>query len=314
MSRAKSSLLGASMALSLAFAGCSSVPAGENVQAAELNKAILEANAPASEEEIAAANRADPLTRANFWSKEYAKNPADLDVAITFANALRQIGSEDRAIDVASQTAVLHPGNADLLMIIGRSMVAKQDYVSAAQAFRRAAQYDPQMAAAWAALGTSFDRLDRHLDAQVAYEKALAIQPDRTSTLTNYGLSLALSGDLQGAEQQLLKAVAQPNADLRVRENLALIQGLQGKYEEMSVTSGAHAPNAIVRQNVEALQSMVRPTRNWDSLSETAELGATPPSPSMSTAAETPSASETNPVADTGLENPEGSHLRGALE
>lgn len=297
MFKAKYSLLGASVALSLALTACQSVPADEKASA---NAADQEIAAPATPEEVEAANRADPLTRANFWAKEHAKNPSDLNTAITFAESLRQIGSEDRAIEVASETAIIHPRNADLLMIIGRSLITKQDFLSSAQAFRRAAEFDPTRAAAFAALGTSFDRLDRHLDAQAAYEKALRLEPNRTSTLTNYGLSLALNGDLVAAETQLLKAVAQPDADLRVRENLALIQGLQGKYTEMKNTSGAHAPSAVVQQNVSTLRSMIKPTRNWDALAETAEIGAIPQpmmtKPALPMNTETPSPSVTGNI------------------
>lgn len=321
MFKAKYSLLGASVALSLALTACQSVPADEASAEADLQ----EAASPATPEEVEAANRADPLTRANFWAKEYAKRPDDLETAITFAESLRKIGSEDRAIEVASETAIIHPNNADLLMIIGRSMIAKQDFTSAAQAFRRAAEYDPTSAAALAALGTSFDRLDRHLDAQAAYEKALRLEPNRTSTLTNYGLSLALDGNLVAAEAQLLKAVAQPDADLRVRENLALIQGLQGKYTEMENTSGAHAPNAIVQQNITTLRSMIKPTRNWDALAETAEIGVIPQpamtKPELPVNTETPSTSMTGSIDNTPLAMSDahppaatGLRLRGSVD
>jgi Flp pilus assembly protein TadD len=322
MFKAKYSLFGASIALSLALTACQSVPADET---AKVDSELQEAAAPATPEEVEAANRADPLTRANFWAKEYAKRPDDLEIAITFAESLRKIGSEDRAIDIASKTAIIHPNNADLLMIIGRSMISKQDFVSAAQAFRRAAEFDPSSAAALAALGTSFDRLDRHLDAQAAYEKALRLEPNRTSTLTNYGLSLALDGNLVAAETQLLKAAAQPDADLRVRENLALIQGLQGKYTEMENTSGAHAPNAVVQQNITTLRSMIKPTRNWDALAETAEVGAVPQptmiKPELPANTETPNTSVTDSIDNTPLAMSDtqpsattGFSLRGSLD
>lgn len=329
MSRARTALLAAAATASLAITGCKSVPADESAaRDAEMQAAIETARAPASPEEIAAANRADPLTRANFWGKEHAKDPENLGNSITFAESLRAIGSNKRAIEVASQTALIHPGNADLMMIIGRSLVAQQKYLPAAQAFTRASEYDPEKAAAWAALGTSLDRLDRHLDAQVAYKRALAIEPNRTSTLTNYGLSLALMGDIQGAEAQLKIAAAQPDADLRVLENLALVQGLQGKYNEMATTSSAHAPNAIVQQNVEALQAMISPARSWENLSENAVIGQLPdasmtaqPLPADT---ETPSSSATTGVADTSLGSVESTSepagpaskpaLRGALD
>jgi Flp pilus assembly protein TadD len=284
MSRAKTSLAALALVLAAATAGCASTESKEQKAAnAELERAVEEAMKPASAEEVAAANRADPLTKANFWSKEHAKDPENLETAIAFGNALRDIGSEDRAIDVLSQVLVVHPKSDELLMVLGRALATKQDYRAAVQAFSNAAQIAPDRADAWAALGTGFDQIDRHADAQQAYERALTIEPHRTSTLANYGLSLALSGDLAGAEAKLRLADAQPDTNTRVKENLALVLGLQGKYVEMKAASGANAPTGIVDKNVDLLREMVQPTRTWEALAGNAEMGSLPPVPSAST-------------------------------
>ncbi|MBU1287966.1 MAG: tetratricopeptide repeat protein [Alphaproteobacteria bacterium] len=300
MSRVKTSLAVLALVLAATTTGCASTASKqEKAQKAELEKAMEEAMKPASPEEVAAANRADPLTKANFWSKEYTKAPENLETAITFAKALREIGSDDRAIDVLSQVMVIHPDSADLLMVLGRALSTKQDFSAAIQAYSQAATLEPQRAEAWAALGTAFDQIDRHADAQAAYERALAIEPTRTSTLANYGLSLALAGDLAGAEAKLRLADAQPDTDTRVKENLALVLGLQGKYVEMKAASGGNAPTRIIEQNAELLREMVQPTRTWDALAEKAELGKLPATPRPSgPAAERPAAATSTPVSD----------------
>ena len=48
--------------------------------------------------------------------------------------------------------------------------------------------------------------------------------------LSNFGLSYALSRDLVRAEQTLRRAAASPNADAKVRQNLALVIGLAGPF------------------------------------------------------------------------------------
>ncbi|WP_204322246.1 tetratricopeptide repeat protein, partial [Streptococcus pneumoniae] len=69
-------------------------------------------------------------------------------------------------------------------------------------------------------------------DAQKMYQDALKIAPGHPSILSNLGLSLALSRKLPQAEQVLRQAAAHPQADRRVRQNLALVIGLQGRFAE----------------------------------------------------------------------------------
>jgi Flp pilus assembly protein TadD len=111
--------------------------------------------------------------------------------------------------------------------------------------------------------------MERHFDAQAAYAAALQIEPDRVSTLTNYGLSLALSGQLVKAEERLRYASTLPGADVRVRQNLALILGLQGRFEDMREVD-PHAPKRTVESNLDTLRSMMAPTRTYEALKEEA--------------------------------------------
>ncbi|MFN4225399.1 MAG: tetratricopeptide repeat protein [Hyphomonas sp.] len=276
MSSAKTSLALLAFALAASTAACAS--SGKADPNAAALKAMEEALKPASAEERAAANRADPLTRANFWGKENAKDPEDLETALEFARSLREIGSHDRAIDVLSRTMIVHPKSADLLMLMGRIQMSRGDINSAGMAFQRAVDVAPDRAETWAALGTAYDRLERHNLAQTAYRKALDIEPQRTTTLTNFGLSLLLTGDLQGAEEKLRLAAANPDAGPRVTENLALVLGLQGRFDEMKRISAAAAPAQVVEQNAALLKGLIRPARSWDALAEPARLTDATPS------------------------------------
>ena len=50
--------------------------------------------------------------------------------------------------------------------------------------------------------------------------------------LSNLGLSYALSRQLPRAEETLKEAAMQPGADMRVRQNLALVLALEGKFDQ----------------------------------------------------------------------------------
>lgn len=292
MSRAR--ILSPLPMLTLALlAGCASAPkAGTPGPDAKLEAAYAEELAPATPEEIAEIERADALTRANFWAGEFRKDPTNLDVTIRFTSVLREIGSHERAIDVLTKTIPLHPKSDELQLIIGRALLSQNRTGEAAEAFYRASVIAPGNAAAHAGLGVAFDRLERHHDAQNSYRAALEIEPQRVSTLTNYGLSLALSGDLTGAEQQLRMAASYPAADGRVRQNLALILGLQGRFEEMRDID-PHAPQRTVEANLTAIKAMLAPTRDYGALREQPEVAITVPSSPPETAEE----AETKPKA-----------------
>jgi len=264
MSRGKKSLSGLALALTAVASACAST--GQSTADTELAQAVEAALKPASAEEREAANRADPLTRANFWGKEYQKDGENIEVALEFIDALRGIGSQDRAMDVVTRTLVVHPGNPDLMMVNGRILMSEGKFDVARASFERVTQAAPGRADGWAALGTAYDQMEMHRQAQASYQRALAIEPQRVTTLTNYGLSLLLSGDLDGAEAQLRLAADQPGAGSKVTENLALVIGLQGRFDEMQEISMRNAPDKVAEQNAALLRGLVQPTRSYDAL------------------------------------------------
>jgi Flp pilus assembly protein TadD len=99
--------------------------------------------------------------------------------------------------------------------------------------------------------------MDRHAEAQRYYASALKIMPDEPSVLSNLGLSYALSKDLRRAEQTLRRAAARGGADRRVRQNLALVVGLQGRFPEAETIARADLPPDEAAANVAYLKQML---------------------------------------------------------
>lgn len=271
MSRARSAKYVLPVFAILSSAACATTAAEPKLTAEEqaYKSAIEAALEPASPEEVAQAERSDPITRANFWSNEYQKDPANLEVTVSFMRALRGIGSYDRVSEIASAALPIHPTGYELYLELGRSFMAQERFGDAAQAFARSADLSPPTdAAPLAALGLAFDRMEDHEQAQQAYEIALEREPDRVSTLSNYGLSLALTGQIRAAETALRRAVEAPGADGRVRQNLALILGLQGRFDDM-VAVDPNAPIRTVEANQAALRDMMLPaSRTYEGLKQ----------------------------------------------
>jgi Flp pilus assembly protein TadD len=107
------------------------------------------------------------------------------------------------------------------------------------------------------AQGAVLDQMDRHQEAQRYYASALRIAPDEPSVLSNLGLSYALAKDLPNAEATLRRAAIKSTVDPRVRQNLALVVGLQGRFAEAENIARADLPPEEAAANVAYLKEML---------------------------------------------------------
>lgn len=210
---------------------------------------------PASPQERTVADRLPALERANFWAREHAKTPGDLDTALRFSAALRGIGSHRRAGDVLQMIEPEHPENGELKLQLARARMAENKFAEARRILLDTLEVMPDSAAALAVYGLANDKLGDHASAQTAYRQALELEPDRASTLSNLGFSLTLTGDLDGAETVLRRAVLLNGRSTNIRQNLALVLGLQGRYDEMLEVAG-DAPEEIMQRNAELLRAL----------------------------------------------------------
>jgi Flp pilus assembly protein TadD len=81
--------------------------------------------------------------------------------------------------------------------------------------------------------------------------------PDEPSVLSNLGLSYVLSKDLQKAEETMRRAYDRAPADQRVRANLALAVGLQGRLAEAEKIVRADLPPDEAAANVTQLKRLL---------------------------------------------------------
>jgi len=91
----------------------------------------------------------------------------------------------------------------------------------------------------------------------VGYTTALKIVPEEPSVLSNLGLSYMLTRELPQAEETLRRAYSNPRADARVRQNLALVVGLQGRFAEAETIAKGDLPADEATANVAYLREML---------------------------------------------------------
>jgi Flp pilus assembly protein TadD len=212
---------------------------------------------PATAAERQAARGLDLVGQSNFWINELAKNSAELEAAVEASVALRRIGSHERAAEVAAVGLQAHGEDARLWAALGHGLVGAKQAGPAVQALQKAIALSPRDPALRSALGVAYDMLDMPEFARAAYGEGLRLAPDDAALLTNQGLSLALAGDMTGAEAMLRRAVARPGAPAQARQNLALVVGLQGRFDESQRLATADLPAEVAAENVAYLRRML---------------------------------------------------------
>ena len=101
------------------------------------------------------------------------------------------------------------------------------------------------------------DKLGKHDEARRYYTSALKIAPEEPSVLSNFGLSYMLTRELPQAEETLRRAYGDSRADGRVRQNLALVVGLQGRFPEAETLARGDLPPEEAAANVATLKQML---------------------------------------------------------
>jgi Flp pilus assembly protein TadD len=250
-------LCGASAALlALVLGGCASTPQDKMTTGSipKLSKPV---------------EQMDPgeLTQAlGTLGKAYEANPKDRDVGINYASALRTAGRNAQALSVMQQVAIAHPDDRGVLAAYGKAQAAGGQLDAALATIDRAQTPDHPDWRLVSAEGAILDQLGRSSEARGKYRDALDIQANEPSILSNLGMSYVLTGDLKTAETYLRSAAAQPAADSRVRQNLALVVGLQGRFPEAQQIAKKELTQQQADANLAYLRAMLSQQNSWQKL------------------------------------------------
>jgi Flp pilus assembly protein TadD len=199
----------------------------------------------------------DPRRAVEVYGERYRANPKDAEAAMEYGQALRATGQRAQAAAVLEQATIAHPGNKALLAAYGRALADNGNSQAAFDVLSRAhTPANPD----WRILsvqGTTLDKMAKHEEARRYYMAALKIVPEEPSVLSNLGLSYMLTRELPQAEETLRRAYSNPRADGRVRQNLALVVGLQGRFAEAETIAKGDLPADEATANVAYLREML---------------------------------------------------------
>ena len=191
----------------------------------------LDLAGPSTIAEPDAPSKDNPVKAVDAAGKAFAKEPRSADKALAYARALKSLGEKRQALAVLQQAAMFNGNHRALNSEYGR-LALEFDQVSLAQRLLEAAD-DPGNPD-WrviSARGTAVAKQGNYRDAIPLYERALALAPNQPSVLNNLALAYTMEGNPDKAEP-LLKSAAAAGEDARINQNLALVLGLQGKYED----------------------------------------------------------------------------------
>jgi Flp pilus assembly protein TadD len=235
--------------LTLSAGGCS------NIGAPDTTASIAASATPR--------NEAEWRRSLDTLGARYRDNPGDVDVAIAYARALRATDQRGQAVAVLEQASIRNPRSMPVLGAYGRALADAGQYQRALDTLDRAHTPDNPDWRILNVQGAVLDQMGRHAEAQRHYATALKIMPNEPSVLSNLGLSYLLAKDLKNAEATLRRAVAQPNAGSKVRQNLALVVGLRGRFEEAEKIASADLPESEAAANVSYLRQMLAQQGDW---------------------------------------------------
>jgi Flp pilus assembly protein TadD len=184
----------------------------------------------------AEARRYEPLAAAAFWGREVDLDPRDVEASVALSQSLRSLGRHRDAAETIQAALIVDPNNLNALLEISRAWIGMNQGFYAIEPARKAASLAPRD---WRPVGLL----------------AVALAPDEPGALSNYGMFLAARGDLPGAETVLRRATASPRANARVRQNLALVVGLQGRLPEAEALARQDLPPEMVASNLAWLKA-----------------------------------------------------------
>ncbi len=200
---------------------------------------------------------ADPQRDIDVYGDRFRANAKDAEAALRYGQALRANGQRQQASAVLEQATIANPGNKALMAAYGRALADNGAFQQAFDTLARAHTRDNPDWRILSVQGTTLDQMGKHEEARRYYASALKIAPEDPSVLSNLGLSYMLTKDLPRAESTLRRAYANPQADIRVRQNLGLVVGLQGRFSEAESIVKADLPPDEAAANVAYLKQML---------------------------------------------------------
>ena len=198
----------------------------------------------------------------------YKSNPRDKGNVIHYAAALRAAGQAGQAVAVLEVGIDTHPGDVDIAVAYAKALTADGRFEQSLAVLDNVIRPDVPDWNALLVKGATLDQMGRNGEARQFYTQALTMAPAEASIEANIGLSYAMTNELGAAEQHLRRAVQMRGANSQIRQNLALIVGLQGRFDESRALYAAELPPEQVNNNMTYVRALLTQQNRWDAIAK----------------------------------------------
>lgn len=197
-------------------------------------------------------------------SARYKAHPRDKGTILYYAAALRSAGQPEQAVSVIEAGLSIYRDDVDLKVAYAKALSAAGRFDQALNVIQDA--IDPALPD-WNALlveGAILDQSGHNEDARGIYSQALTIAPNQAAIEANIGLSFAMSNDLAQAERHLRRALTMQGVTSQIRQNLALVVGLQGRFDDARALLAAELPPDQVEADMAYIRALLTQQNRWD--------------------------------------------------
>ena len=245
------------LALALALSGCKTTQnatTGTNITTGSISSADAEP-APSARKLLE-------------LQKAWKKRPGDARIGLPLACTLKALGQQENQLQVLRRVVESNPRRQDIRYHYGIELLKANRAVQAEEQFRRLLRAGRRDWQTFNALGSALAEQNRHAEARKYFRLALKLRPDSARILKNLATSHMMDGDPQTAERLLRQALSRARGRIKtkVRQNLALALGLQGRFKEARYMASHDLPPQQVEANMAYLRKMLGGGEAWDKL------------------------------------------------
>jgi Flp pilus assembly protein TadD len=238
------------------------------VAAAALSACASNRSTTMSSPDYSGLSRAETHANVSQLSAQYAARPNDRATIISFAAALRAAGQAKQAIAVMQKAIGQHPRDMSIKIAYAKALAADGQFAQGLTIIEQTIQPERPDWNALLVKGAILDQLGEHTLARQLYKQGLVIAPGRAALEANLGLSYAMTNDLKKAEHHLRRAVTYSDATAQIRQNLALVLGLQGRFDEARSIYRQTLPDDEVESNRAYIRALLTQQNRWDAIKD----------------------------------------------
>ena len=243
-------LAAAMLGLALALSGCKTTSQrGSDIVTSSIDRA----DRPASVKEMLALRQ------------KWQKNPRDVRTGLRLAYSLKRLGDIDGALAVMKRLVEMRPRDVALRQRYALELMRANRPVQAEAQYRQLLAMGVRDWRIHNALGSALAAQGRHAEARQQYQLALKQSPGNAKVINNLAMSHILEGDPEEAERLLREALPRARGPVatKLRQNLALALGLQGRFKEARYIASHDLSPQEVEANMAYLKRMLGGGQAW---------------------------------------------------